>query len=71
MSSTNQMEYFKRSAVFLKIKKVVKLTCSSIKVTFDWSIEFALNNISNGDLSVPLCDNVNIVLTLVRLNCQL
>ena len=38
MISTNQIEYFKCSAVFLKMTKWFSSTFSCIKVTIDWSI---------------------------------
>ena len=38
MISTNQIVYFKHSAVFLKVTKVITTTLSHIKVTIDWSI---------------------------------
>ena len=46
--------------------KVISTTLSQIKVTIDWSILLALNTISNGELSDPLCDSINRGLTLVR-----
>ena len=68
MISTNQIVYFKHSAVFLKMTKVISTTLSHIKVTIDWSILLALNTISNGELSDPLCDRKNRGLTLVVLS---
>ena len=38
MISTNQIEYFKCSAVFLKMTKSFSSTFNCIKVTIDWSI---------------------------------
>ena len=42
-------------------------TFSCIKVRFEWSISLALNMISNGESSDPLCDSDNRGVTLVRL----
>ena len=39
-----------------------------IKVTIDWTILLAQNTISNGELSDPLCDSINICLSSVRLS---
>ena len=84
MISTNQMTYFKRSAIFFKMTEVGLIFCyvfmspracsllrsngqsfrntfSRIKVT----IWIALNTVSNGELSDPLCDSKNRALTLV------
>ena len=67
MIFTNQIAYFKRSALFLKMTKSFSLLSVAYKLPIDWSILLALNTISNRELSDPLCDSVNRGLTLVRL----
>ena len=66
MISTNQIAYLNAMQYFWRWQNR-KPIFSRIKVTIDWSMKLALNTISNGELSNPLCDSVNRGLTLVRL----